>query len=156
MKTLTYNCTAPTPYPVGKNINFAIAHAKLMANAFTEIFPTTFGKSIHIFCRGSSGAIFSSLFVSYLIRDLQEASTIHHIKKEGESSHDCQEFPPSTEAITIIIDDLICTGSTIEAIHERIDERHIDVLILACGSNYGTIELSQKIGFVPDYFIKPQ
>lgn len=153
MKTIHYTCSKPCPYPVGKEIGYALEHAREMAATFASIYRTTEGSSINIFCRGSSGAIFSALFVSNLPADLGKYCVVWHIKKDGETSHDDSSLPPKyINSINVIIDDLICTGKTMKAIYSRLDNRHINALILASGSD--SQERMEKVcGFVPDYYI---
>lgn len=76
-------------------------------------------QEIHLWVRGSSGAILGALFCS----KVNNPVVINHVKKSGENSHSGSgDFPPS-DAINFILDDFACSGETIQAIYEEIQIR---------------------------------
>jgi len=109
-------------YPVGSNIANAISFMENAALKFTAIKEFK-NKSINIWCRGSSGAILAALFASNL---LDHRVKICHVKKIGELSHDDGLYPMKN-GIHIIVDDFVCTGTTLNAIYKE---------IIAINSNY--------------------
>jgi orotate phosphoribosyltransferase-like protein len=148
MERITYPQTQSIGYPVGQYISLAIEHAQNMAKCFSTINEYR-DKNLNIFCRGSSGAILSALFVSAL--NWNNPLKIHHIKKEGENSHTSNDFDILDNGITIIIDDLICSGSTIKDILRYTPYNRCDCLIIADSSSDQRIE--KVCGFMPKYYI---
>jgi len=132
-------------YPVGTHIMGNIEQINDMANSIylvmSEHYDLSHTDNVIIFCRGSSGAIISGIVSAKLAELLPERTyiTIHHIKKDGESSHSggFVESALFYRSITIIVDDFIATGRTIKSILENIhyhrSNQKVDIL---CVSGY--------------------
>lgn len=67
-------------------------------------------KRVNLWCRGTSGAIISSIISLQLNK-----CRICHIKKEGENSHGSY-VNAIKDGYNIIVDDFICSGETISTI----------------------------------------
>ena len=100
-------------YPVGEHINHYFHICKEIAELITLNFPD---KSITFWCQGSSGAIISALVSQHLPN-----SNIYHVKKTGENSHSYSIS--HVNDINIIIDDLMCSGNTVENIANELTEK---------------------------------
>lgn len=153
MEKVFYYCNVNTSYPVGTNIASAIENARGMANAFNSIKEFE-GFEINIFCRGSSGAILAALFSSFIVN---KNCHVFHIKKEGESSHQQQnDIDPSFTGITLLIDDFVCSGSTLRAIIAGIPlkNRRIDCLVLASYGFSSNDHAYDSLGYIPTYQIE--
>ena len=117
-------------YPVGRNI----PEACLFIDTVTPFLLEEIGnKKINLYVRGSSGAILGAL----LAKSVKNQVCIHYIKKKGEERHgtDLMGRFDSPEECNVIIDDFICTGSTLKYIYEAIAPHinKVDVLIVSNG-----------------------
>ena len=135
-------------YPLGVDMKLTIYHATKMAEAFNLIAEYK-DKNLNIFCRGSSGAMLAAIFTSAL--NWPNYIKVHHIKKEGENSHSSNSFSILNNAVSIIIDDLICTGKTIKEILTYVPDEKCNCLILADNSEDYTIQ--KCFVNLPDWFI---
>ena len=124
-------------YPIGTHIMNNIETINDMADSIylvmSEYYDLPHIDNVIIFCRGSSGAIISGIVSAQLSKLLPERTNliIHHVKKEGETSH-ASGFVDSAQfrrSITIIVDDFIATGRTIRSILEYIHDRRPDQII---------------------------
>lgn len=124
-------------YPVGTHIMNNMDTINDMAEniylVMAEHYDLTHTDNVIIFCKGSSGAIIAGIVSSKLAELLPERTyiTIWHIKKEGESSHAGSFIESSLfyRSITIIVDDFISTGSTINSILENIHDHKPKLII---------------------------
>jgi len=76
---------------------------------------------ISLICSGSSGAIIASIIASKLINDKIDVNILH-VKKEGEDSHSGNKIKFFNNSFNIVVDDFICSGSTIRRIFNKVDE----------------------------------
>lgn len=104
-------------YPVGENIKFYFNSCKEVAEIIKKEFPN---KSITFWCRGSSGAMISALVCQHL-----DDVNIFHVKKENEISH--YSSIDHYNEINIIIDDLMCSGETVDCIYQKMIEKNLKV-----------------------------
>lgn len=105
------------PYPVGSNIPRA---KEIITNYIKEFNKLGYNKDVRInlWCRGSSGAIYASLFA--ILSEYE--CTICHVKKPGEEAH--QSSPePKGMAVNVVIDDTVASGETIRQILKSMRER---------------------------------
>ena len=124
-------------YPIGTHIMNNMDTINDMADSIylvmSEHYDLSHIDNVIIFCRGSSGAIISGIVSAKLSILLPKRTflTIHHIKKEGESSHAGGFIESSLfyRSITIIVDDFIATGRTIISILEKIHDHKPDQII---------------------------
>lgn len=129
MKRYYVDSTLYISYPVGHSPHLAVA----FVNAVIPIVKQIVGiKEINIWVRGSSGSILGTLLMVGLCGT--NDVTITHIKKFGEDSH-CGggiSIHNREERINILIDDLISSGETIEAIWEKAKKHipNIEIVIL--------------------------
>lgn len=106
-------------------------------------------KPLHIFCRGSSGAIVAGLFVAELGR-----GKIFHVKKPGENSHYSGNFSYmdiKKGDLIIIVDDFISLGNTINSIYDYIHRLEPKLRIHAVcvtGNDY-----SSYLNFKPKHMV---
>lgn len=154
-------------YPVSLNIesglhfiNKSYPHLKKLLDDKVDI---------NIWCRGSSGAILSTLLVTKLISDKYDVHRIKicHIKKTGESSHSSDfSYKPhlrKENSFNIIIDDFISSGNTVNTIYLRMceindEEFNLKVDVLLVSSSFYSIKFNEpdskyNIIFSPSYFI---
>lgn len=106
-------------YPVGSNMQNAIKYCDVFSRELIKLNEDLKHKEIHLFCRGSSGAIISAL-VAQRISSFYKVK-IKHVKKNGESSHN-DVYSVFIEALNVIIDDFIASGATVNAIHKKITD----------------------------------
>ena len=118
-------------YPVGEKIRANRTHINAMIDAIESIADFK-DKYINLVCRGSSGAIIAGI-VSVMIKN---DNRIVHIKKDGESSHSDDASIKGAikrDTINIIIDDFMCSGKTINAIYEKLQNMTgDDKLVVDC------------------------
>lgn len=129
-----------TRYPVGELIMQNMPVIISMGNSIIQVLRKNYKskKDVHLICRGSSGAIIAAI-VGNMIFEAGYKIQIYHVKKEGESSHNGNgSFSEYifTNDVTIVVDDFIASGNTIESICE-IFENIIDKFSILCVS--GTI-----------------
>jgi len=150
MKTIFFSADAPG-YPVGGNISGAILSAKKAAQRFNRIKEFK-GYRVNIWCRGSSGAILASLFASHL----NVESTICHVKKDGEKSHCSGINPYFFKFVNVIIDDFVETGSTVNAIFDKMikyQKSSVHCLIVHECFFVDANNIQQIIDFTPEYLL---
>ena len=108
------------PYPVGENVGLWISliHHYIDAILDNLIRKQDYTPFIGLMCRGSSGAIIAALISAELTK-MGYNVVINHVKKDGESSHS-YNVPTINDdpehACYFIVDDLISSGSTLQAI----------------------------------------
>lgn len=117
-------------YPVGSIPKLAVKFIEKVVPIVKEIIKA---EDVNIWVRGSSGAILGTLLMAGLC-DTNNV-TITHIKKVGEDSH-CGGGISDYRCegrINILIDDLISSGETVEAIWEKAKKHisNIEIVILS-------------------------
>lgn len=107
-------------YPFGTALENNLPIAEKLIDAFVQLisirFPD-FESTIQLLCRGSSGAIMATLFAAKLV-SLNYYCKIIYFNKDGETRHGGYNFYPNNNDLIVIVDDFICTGSTVNAIYE--------------------------------------
>jgi orotate phosphoribosyltransferase-like protein len=131
-------------YPVGAYITANKPRIIKMAEAFCDIEEFK-DKEINLICRGSSGAIIATIFSIIL----PNVTNIIHIKKEGESAHDNGLYM-NGEKVNVIVDDIIATGATLNAIYNKVSNR-LENKPIDCVCITGCYDRSIK--FEPKYVI---
>lgn len=141
----------PSPYcmsyPVGEQIMENMSLIKSLIVAFKELNEYQ-NKYVNFICMGSSGAIIGAIFAMEVPN-----SKIIHIKKHGERSHSDGDKVKLFEknAINVIVDDIIESGSTMNKMYAKLltDIPHIsiDVICISGSSCY------ERLDFAPKYFI---
>lgn len=98
-------------YPIGTNIPDTLVY---IDRVMEKLGPLIKDRIVNIWCRGSSGAILAALLVS----KIGSKTMIHHVKKEGETSHIDGEYiyAGTNKGLNIIIDDFSRSGETLNAI----------------------------------------
>lgn len=87
------------------------------------------GKTLVMWCRGSSGAIISGI-LSYIIPN----SVIQHVKKPGETSHSMGRYVTHTKTYNVFVDDFIGTGNTFRAVLNEMELYSISLdAVWVCG-----------------------
>jgi len=157
MKKITF-IGGSVGYPVGENIASAIKSVKKMANCFNEVNEFK-DKYVNIWCRGSSGAILATLLAS----TIDNKCHICHVKKDGEWAHNSEPTPArhlSLPTINVIIDDFICSGSTVRSIYEKMNSRRegifppiVDCFLIHGWSHIREGEVTAYVGFIPSVLI---
>lgn len=109
-------------YPVGYNLARNIEIIKQMSKFIYLILSEYYLlDKIILICRGLSGSIIAGIIAPILfemgIKDIQ----IYHVKKENESTHDRGLPCDFKTSRLVIVDDIICTGQTIQAIQREMD-----------------------------------
>jgi hypothetical protein len=99
-------------YPIGYWLANNLPIITEMANSFKTIDEFK-NKDINLVCTGSSGAIISAIFSTLVTNKIQ----IHHIKKDGETSHCGQISKIDNKNPIIFIDDFIHEGITINRVY---------------------------------------
>lgn len=134
-------------YPVGRYIYENIGQIKEMVASYNSIEEFK-GKEINLICRGSSGAIIAGIFASLM----PVRCYIFHVKKDGENSHhgQCGRINNCGD-VNVIIDDFIASGSTMNAIYEKLliihDLQSISIDCVCITSTYS------EVNFTPKYVI---
>lgn len=142
MKTVKFVQILPTmEYPVGENITKNLPTILAMSNLLKDLYPS---KSMHLWCRGSSGAIIAAIIATNF-----KKVVICHVKKSGESSH-TDALPKSMRnAVHIIVDDFIAYGSTVNEIYTAFKKhtrnKEIDCLCVTGKFNIDVIHFIPKI-----------
>jgi len=147
-------------YPVGNYPANAIKYAKGAAKQFISIKEYE-GLKVNVWCRGSSGAILSALFISCMPKP--SLFKIIHIKKIGEKSHADSNliFLPSKSnkvILNIIIDDFCETGETVRIIHKKLlkdngNDTPVACFIINCMGGWEEQNVMELVGFVPAILI---
>lgn len=130
-------------YPIGvdmRNIRMLVAEYIREFNRFNYAEGTCF----NLWCRGSSGAILASTFALLLP---QYEFTICHIKKPREYSHSCG-YCTVTNGISIVIDDFVSSGSTINAILDKIMFYKHEPYMLFVASGAKNMDFSEKFTYI--------
>lgn len=126
-----------TSYPIGLHILSNIPVINNMADAIGSVCKEYYPEknSIDLYCKGSSGAIISAIVSNVLINNYGKTVFIHHIKKDGEQSHDYNTINDGRlkmhQSVNIIIDDFIATGNTIRSIVEKL-KPHCNMIDILC------------------------
>lgn len=89
-------------------------------------------------CRGSSGAIIAGI-IGYKI-----GINVYHVKKPNESSH-YVSAPSIREEITIVVDDFISSGDTIQAICKQYNRLYMLIVTGEIWADLPVINKFQKI-----------
>ena len=119
-------------YPVGSNMKENLVTIRSYVASIVEEYPT---QPLQLWVRGSSGAIIGGVIAAMLPdRDIN----IFHVKKSGESSHSSSPVLPGH--INIIVDDFMCSGSTLNSIYTEMRLRNTvpDTLVIS-----GTVTLDK-------------
>lgn len=110
-------------YPVGTYIKNNLPTILEMKDLLYSIYGNS---KISLWCRGSSGAIIAAI-ISQAFSDV----IINHVKKEGESSHGTGiDF--EKERINIIVDDIVSSAITVNAIYKEFSIRGGDKIECLC------------------------
>jgi hypothetical protein len=112
-----------------------------MAQKLQDLFG---GRTIALWCRGSSGAIISGIIASKI-----PIHSINHVKKEGEDSHS-GDWHRTECNINVIVDDFIKSGETVNAIYNKMKYKGISVVDCLCVSSY---VYKERLAFTPNYII---
>ena len=112
-------------YPIGSDYLPNLTVCKELASNIMFEFPDN---KIQFICTGSSGAIIAALVAQHI-----NNSKICHVKKEGEKSHCTASVESNNEFVKIIIDDFVCSGSTVNRLIRYLnnfdnEKRHIALM----------------------------
>ena len=124
-------------YPVGEHIREYFNLSREIGTIINENFPE---KSITLWCRGSSGAIIAALVSQHIFAGVE----ICHIKKSGENAH--ISIPTPQHDINIIIDDLMASGDTVEAIYVAMKKDKITPIGIIMTGDLKIYKLKQILG----------
>ena len=122
------------PYPIGRDMQKSQQVVEQYVKGFLKLKPKK-KTGYNIWCRGSSGAILSALFVAKLP---EYNFMVAHIKKQREDSHN--SYPMySVDNENIVLDDFSASGATIEAILKEMKVNKVtpNILILMYGIKGG-------------------
>lgn len=142
----TSHALSAADYPTGTNMDMATIFATTVALTIAQ--DNTKSDIVEIWVRGSSGAILGALlFQALTTLKPQYRIKVHHIRKDGESTHSgnggiaWRSQGPS--AYNIIIDDFISSGTTLKQIFKVIDASGIQIVdCVAIGeADYWPIDL---------------
>lgn len=92
--------------------------------------------NINVWCSGSSGDILAALLVNKIYNDYSNNEIhIHHVRKPGEQRHydDCNDTFNCNfgdNALNIIIDDTVSSGTTLSRILKRMAEYNVKTNII--------------------------
>lgn len=129
-------------YPLGSSMKKDLILINLLIDKYKEI-DIYKDKYINLFCQGSSGAIMATIFAMNIPN-----CKIIHIKKDGEVSHsDNYSSTYKNNSINIIIDDFICTGTTVNRIANFMqnEDHRIDCLIISGHSHHNQCKFEADI-----------
>lgn len=136
MKTLKMH-NDQLSYPIGTQIKKAKVMIKETADLFKAIPEYREIDNLNLWCSGSSGAVLATMFAMEF-DDEEIGIKISHVKKLGEDSHARGMCFTEYNAINIIVDDFIASGSTIRRIWEAMKDQlsyeiQPDIIILSYG-----------------------
>lgn len=126
MKILKLTHSSDIPYPVGKSMSITKEIVSEMASKLRKIYPNK-SEPLIFLVRGSSGAILAGIITS--IMSEYENIEIMHIKKSGESSHYGNYYRFHKPCKTIILDDFIESGETVNSIYNSVIEDNKNLTI---------------------------
>lgn len=148
MKILKLNHSSDIPYPVGRAMSITKEIVSEMASNLRKIYPNK-SEPLMFLVRGSSGAILAGIITS--IMSEYENIEIIHIKKHGESSHYGNYYRFDKKYKSIILDDFIESGETVNSIYNSVNEDNKNLTIdTLCVSGSVFIE---KLCFKPNNLI---
>lgn len=148
MKILKLTHHSDIPYPVGRAMSITKEIVSEMALLLKEIYPNK-SEPLMFLVRGSSGAILSGIIISMMSE--YDNIEIMHIKKHGESSHSGNYYRFDKQYKTIILDDFIESGETVNSIYNSVTEDNKNLTIdTLCVSGSVFIE---KLCFKPNNLI---
>lgn len=149
MKILKLNHSSDIPYPVGKAMSITKEIVSEMASELRKIYPNK-SEPLMFLVRGSSGAILAGIIISMMSE--YDDIEIMHIKKHGESSHSGNYYGLwNRPCKTIILDDFIESGKTVNSIYTSVAEDNKNLTIdTLCVSGSVFIE---KLCFKPNNLI---
>ena len=126
MKILKLTHPLDIPYPVGRAMSITKEIVSEMALLLKEIYPNK-SEPLMFLVRGSSGAILSGIITSMMSE--YDNIEIMHIKKHGESSHSGNYYRFDKKYKTIILDDFIESGETVNSIYNSVTEDNKNLTI---------------------------
>lgn len=148
MKILKLTHPSDIPYPVGRAMSITKEIVSEMTSKLREIYPNK-SEPLMFLVRGSSGAILAGIITSMMSE--YENIEIMHIKKHGESSHSGNYYRFDKQYKSIILDDFIESGETVNSIYNSVNEDNKNITIdTLCVSGSVFIE---KLYFKPNHLI---
>ena len=126
MKILKLTHPLDIPYPVGRAMSITKEIVSEMALILKEIYPNK-SEPLIFLVRGSSGAILAGIITSMMSE--YDNIEIMHIKKHGESSHSGNYYRFDKQYKSIILDDFIESGETVNSIYNSVNEDNKNVTI---------------------------
>lgn len=126
MKILKLTHLSDIPYPVGRAMSITKEIVSEMALTLKEIYPNK-SEPLMFLVRGSSGAILAGIITSMMSE--YDNIEIMHIKKHGESSHSGNYYRFDKQYKSIILDDFIESGETVNSIYNSVNEDNKNVTI---------------------------
>lgn len=126
MKILKLTHPLNIPYPVGRAMSTTKEIISEMASELRKIYPNK-SEPLIFLVRGSSGAILAGIITSMMSE--YEDIEIMHIKKSGESSHSGNNYRFKKQRKTIILDDFISSGETVNSIYNSVDDYNVNLII---------------------------
>lgn len=148
MRILSLTHPSDIPYPVGKAMSITKEIVLEMASKLRIIYPNK-SEPLMFLVRGSSGSILAGIIISMMSE--YENIEIMHIKKHGESSHSGNYYRFHKTCKTIILDDFIESGKTVNSIYTSVAEYNKNLTIdTLCVS--GSVFM-EKLCFKPNNLI---
>ena len=126
MEILKLTHSSDIPYPVGRAMSITKEIVSEMAYNLRKIYPNK-SEPLMFLVRGSSGAILAGIITS--IMSEYENIEIMHIKKHGESSHSGNYYIFHKPCKTIILDDFIASGETVNSIYNSVNDYNGNITI---------------------------
>ena len=129
MKTIRLGSNKKFNYPVGRSPDILKHNCSLAAKSIDDYLKVNGITSPVIVCRGSSGAMIASCITMFM----NTVVPIVHLKKSGETSHSHNgDIMLDDYNFVIVVDDFVCTGTTLQAILDHV--KIIDLLVLSQGT----------------------
>ena len=149
MKILKLTHPSDIPYPVGRAMSITKEIVSEMSLLLKKIYPNK-SEPLMFLVRGSSGAILAGIIISMMSE--YDDIEIMHIKKHGELSHSGNYYGLwNRPCKTIILDDFIESGKTVNSIYTSVAEDNKNLTIdTLCVSGSVFIE---KLCFKPNNLI---
>lgn len=126
MKILKLTHPSNIPYPVGRTMSITKEIVSEMSLKLKEIYPNK-SEPLIFLVRGSSGAILAGIITSMMSE--YDNIEIMHIKKHGESSHSGNYYRFDKQYKSIILDDFIESGETVNSIYNSVIEDNKNLTI---------------------------
>lgn len=148
MKTIENSHLECLKHPIGYHIARNLEVIQILCKEVCTVVKSQQKDKVIIYCMGSSGAIISTLLSITMIELCDITPMIIHLKKDGEYSHDHNDYINDNNNFNIIIDDFIVSGRTLNTTYSKINYTGTNMPVIDLIAISGYIAL-RKLEFKP-------